>query len=79
MALNPDQRKLRARIAANTRHHGPDHPETAEAHRAYRAAALEEHVHRALAEEPAISAAQEVVPGLVELEVAVPRLKPAVR
>jgi hypothetical protein len=58
MALNPAQRKLRAQIAAKTRHRGPEHPETAEAHREYRAEGLAEHVRRVVDTFPPLTAEQ---------------------
>jgi len=58
MAFTPYQRTLRAQLAAKTRHRGPDNPETAEAGRNYRAAALAEHIRQVVDTAPPLTPEQ---------------------
>lgn len=57
-ALSAAGRKLKAKRAILTRHRGPDHPETAEADRDYRAEVLAEHVRRVVDAAPPLTAEQ---------------------
>lgn len=57
-ALSPAGRKLKGKHAILTRHRGPDHAETIEAERDYRAEVLAEHVRRVVDTAPPLTPAQ---------------------
>lgn len=56
--LSSAGRKLKARRAGLTRHRGPDHIETVEAARDYRAEVLAEHVRKVVDAAPPLTAEQ---------------------
>ncbi|MGH3838190.1 MAG: hypothetical protein ACRDSF_21220 [Pseudonocardiaceae bacterium] len=70
-ALSPTGRYLKAKRAVLTRHRGPDHPETIEADRDYRAEVLAEHIREVVDTAPPLSAEQiEQLRGLLPAPVA---------
>jgi hypothetical protein len=56
--LSPAGRKLKAKRAGLTRHRGPDHADTVEAARDYRAEVLAEHVRKVVDAAPPLTAEQ---------------------
>jgi hypothetical protein len=57
MPIDSDGRRLRARVAATTRHN-PDHPELEASRRTLKAAALERRIREAINARPALSVDQ---------------------